>query len=700
MTPSQFFLFQVGPVQDFIAQARSTRDLWSGSYLISWLVAHALKTTEEKSGTVVFPATENQPLLRWLKDPENRNKLALEQVLTPSLPNRFFAEVPANFDADMAEKVKDAFIEEWQKISDECWKWLHERLPFQDADAENRWKFQIKNHWQISWQLWPKHEWKTAEAQWLALPKNTESHALDGTEEDKAWVANYELICHRFDARRQLREFTAWAGVNESRYCDKDAFSGKEDAFNRRWGSLDSKDWFELAASGREPLRHLFRSQEPLAALNLIKRVWHLAYLAPEHQLDRNRIALAFDSVPAIAAAAWRDSVLAAATDETTRDAVSQAIEGFEKQVDAAREFLPFSVRENRTRDLRSLDGSIFHESTWHQQEREYDKNEPALDALRAGLTALKSLRSAAGVSAAPGYYAVLAMDGDNMGKWISGEITGQAKHGFHQKFSAELSKFGIEDARSIVEKYLGTLIYSGGDDVLAMLPAANAIECAQKLSDAFRERIRSIDANLPKATVSVGIAIGHMKEPLQDMVQAAGDAEQRAKGKPLQKDAVAVTVFKRSGETLEWGAKFGSKAFSILDIMRKHYRKKIAQSQGQPPITGRFPHRIAAALQPFQSYEQSSDGFPDRTRPNALDASFIPVVCAELDHVIERQARELPTDVATSLRDDAKAYLEEIARMNPPLRTTDEIESKKASLRDFYQLFLVEAFLQRQQGA
>ena len=31
--------FQIGPVQDFIAQARSTRDLWSGSYLLSFLMA-------------------------------------------------------------------------------------------------------------------------------------------------------------------------------------------------------------------------------------------------------------------------------------------------------------------------------------------------------------------------------------------------------------------------------------------------------------------------------------------------------------------------------------------------------------------------------------------------------------------------------------------------------------------------------------
>lgn len=39
-----FLKFQIGPVQDFISQARSTCDLWSGSYLLSWLMAAGLLT--------------------------------------------------------------------------------------------------------------------------------------------------------------------------------------------------------------------------------------------------------------------------------------------------------------------------------------------------------------------------------------------------------------------------------------------------------------------------------------------------------------------------------------------------------------------------------------------------------------------------------------------------------------------------------
>jgi CRISPR-associated protein Cmr2 len=45
-----FLKVQIGPVQDFIAQARSTRDLWSGSYLLSWLMAAGLKALSAEIG--------------------------------------------------------------------------------------------------------------------------------------------------------------------------------------------------------------------------------------------------------------------------------------------------------------------------------------------------------------------------------------------------------------------------------------------------------------------------------------------------------------------------------------------------------------------------------------------------------------------------------------------------------------------------
>ena len=72
---------QIGPVQDFIAQARTTRDLWSGSYLLSWLMATGLSKLAERlggnsaaKGAIIFPSVEAQPLFDLLAQGKIRNR--------------------------------------------------------------------------------------------------------------------------------------------------------------------------------------------------------------------------------------------------------------------------------------------------------------------------------------------------------------------------------------------------------------------------------------------------------------------------------------------------------------------------------------------------------------------------------------------------------------------------------------------------
>jgi len=121
-------------------------------------------------------------------------------------------------------------------------------------------------------------------------------------------------------------------------------------------------------------------------------------------------------------------------------------------------------------------------------------------------------------------YFAVLALDGDKIGKWVSGEKTprfatqladysdagGEQRFGsrvyferpefarfrnaqrplspsYHLQFSEALSNFALLCARPIVEHFDGRLIYAGGDDVLALLPADTALACARSLRLAFR---------------------------------------------------------------------------------------------------------------------------------------------------------------------------------------------------------------------
>ena len=55
MSEHRVFHFTLGPVQGFVSQARRTRDLWAGSFLLSYLSGHAMKAIIDAGGTIVFP---------------------------------------------------------------------------------------------------------------------------------------------------------------------------------------------------------------------------------------------------------------------------------------------------------------------------------------------------------------------------------------------------------------------------------------------------------------------------------------------------------------------------------------------------------------------------------------------------------------------------------------------------------------------
>lgn len=60
-----FLSFSLGPVQSFIAAARSLRDLWSGSMILAWLTFHGMLPVIEALGptALVYPALRGLP---WL----------------------------------------------------------------------------------------------------------------------------------------------------------------------------------------------------------------------------------------------------------------------------------------------------------------------------------------------------------------------------------------------------------------------------------------------------------------------------------------------------------------------------------------------------------------------------------------------------------------------------------------------------------
>lgn len=132
------------------------------------------------------------------------------------------------------------------------------------------------------------------------------------------------------------------------------------------------------------------------------------------------------------------------------------------------------------------------------------------------------------------GYFAILHMDGDQMGTALSNIETLEQ----HQRFSRVLADFADNYASQIIaaqcrrddgHEGAGVLVYAGGDDVLALLPLSRALQCA----DALRKEFEAISArSLPKGklTMSAGMAIVPQKLPFDIGLEMARGAEDTAK--------------------------------------------------------------------------------------------------------------------------------------------------------------------------
>jgi len=59
---THLFLFTIGPVQSFIAQARKTQDLYAGSRMLSNFIGKVFDKINQEGGTVIFPSTKSDSM--------------------------------------------------------------------------------------------------------------------------------------------------------------------------------------------------------------------------------------------------------------------------------------------------------------------------------------------------------------------------------------------------------------------------------------------------------------------------------------------------------------------------------------------------------------------------------------------------------------------------------------------------------------
>ena len=86
-------IFAIGPVQDFIATARRSRDLWYGSWMLSELSKVAANKIVEITSfdNLIFPHPNDRKLLKPASDFNSPNKIVA--VIETDNPKKFADDI-------------------------------------------------------------------------------------------------------------------------------------------------------------------------------------------------------------------------------------------------------------------------------------------------------------------------------------------------------------------------------------------------------------------------------------------------------------------------------------------------------------------------------------------------------------------------------------------------------------------------------
>ncbi len=163
----RFLHFTLGPVQSFVAQARRTRDLWVGSFLLSWLAGQAMKVVIANGGAILVPDVEQDALFVAVRSGASGFGPAIG-----SLPNRFKAKVPVEFDPALS---REAVHNVWSDLAGKVWKRFVEPVAGQSNGAQAIWDRQVASFWETAWVI-GADPGKGQDQAWLDRRKNWRTH--------------------------------------------------------------------------------------------------------------------------------------------------------------------------------------------------------------------------------------------------------------------------------------------------------------------------------------------------------------------------------------------------------------------------------------------------------------------------------------------------------------------------------------------
>jgi len=485
----------IGPVQEFIAAARSTSDLWAGSHFLSRLAWEAMRAVCERFGpeAIVFPRLRGVPQVDlWL---QRDMRLAADlfkhcdwrmersdanPLFAAALPNRFTALVPESAVEALGEAITQAARAFTRNTAGRALEMLLDVIgePMHpNLHAVSQLDRQLEGFPEVHWACVP---WSLATEQ-IAQPEGGGVGALaaamqpfmgaqtspgflghptwgllsGGLEIEKGWFwrpnpgslypALHELLDRALSAAKTTRVFGP-----EEHLGWRCALTGETE-----WITLNPADltssyrtrtdtlWAKVAA--RKP--SWARRGEHLGALPMLKRLWpdiFVAEISPvigmEGEIRRY--------VVSTHTMAMASSLLGATEPASMCRLPAQLVEDLQR-TNPPRVALPrklsAAMYRHPDRDLlRLLPGWL---------EREHDGDEASKEPGAEGSANAQAVRKRIGAAlgASPdNYYGLLMLDGDSMGGWLSADarFTRPIRESYHPQIRQALdSRFGASEA-------------------------------------------------------------------------------------------------------------------------------------------------------------------------------------------------------------------------------------------------------------
>lgn len=535
------FLFTIGPVQSFIAQARKTQDLYAGSQLLADLVNCALsyiKTMHKNNNPVIlypfYNKTGNNLCTNLPKNEDSYpNRIMLEIAFESERKAETFGKCIENI-------IKESFLStaEWH---------IEEVIALKDIPLGIN--EQLNSFLEVYWVGMPYDKEKdTYKAKFKELERNLAS------------VKNFRQI-------KQLSETEKGRKCNVDgeynvKFYRKSETEAKHTLEALRTKKLFSKDNFIISPDYRDiKLRHI-QPGEGLSAISFFKRLYRSK---EDHHQN-------FPSTAAIATL-------------NLKDEISELENCFDK--DCYDEQLLFEDNLNQK----------YFSKQFIEPSKQLMKLKPAafLKYVKTVHRKLVNTVKAKNLTFTK-YYALIRFDGDSIGSKIAKAISVEQ----HQKFSEllinfakkatkvldgdEYTTFRTEDVciGSIPVTDRGRTIYAGGDDFIGFVCLDYLFDTIKHLQYLYKtevnDKAQKIFEDEDDYTLSIGVVIAHYKTPLNEVVKTSKALEKNAKEFRKEKNCTGLSFMTTSTTLAE--TYFPNEYWEALSLLTEHLKKKDLSSK------------------------------------------------------------------------------------------------------------------------